>query len=234
MMYGVSGERRADGWSKSVLARREAQPSCSANDPYTVPATSGELPGRRRGSFSGVSGAPRCRGVRRRSVGMSATCTTSRWPSICATTTPPPRPGVDLFRRAEPASETGRTGASWPSCAAEVEQDARGAPRGAAGRGRPAGPGAGPAAASWGSGSAGSSRTARLLRRAPLSDLIEVEGMLDAVRAKAAGWQALVPIPAPPWSDEVDTEVTYYERAMSQAERFNAIHRSVATRLFTP
>lgn len=30
-----------------------------------------------------------------------------------------------------------------------------------------------------------------LLTRAPLSDLIEVEGLLDAVRAKQAGWKAL-------------------------------------------
>ena len=72
-----------------------------------------------------------------------------------------------------------------------------------------------------------------LLRRAPLSDLIEVEGMLDAVRAKAAGWQALTAVPAPRWRDEVDP-AEYYDRAMSQAERLNTIHRTVATRLFTP
>jgi hypothetical protein len=72
-----------------------------------------------------------------------------------------------------------------------------------------------------------------LLRRAPLSDLIEVEGMFDAVRAKAAGWQALTAIPAPRWRDEVDPQ-EYYDRAMSQADRLSAIHREVATRLFTP
>jgi len=72
-----------------------------------------------------------------------------------------------------------------------------------------------------------------LLRRAPLSDLIEVEGMLDAVRAKAAGWQALTAIPAPRWRDGVDPQ-EYYDRAMSQADRLSAIHRELATRLFTP
>jgi hypothetical protein len=72
-----------------------------------------------------------------------------------------------------------------------------------------------------------------LLRRAPLSDLIEVEAMLDAVRAKAAGWQALTPVPPMRWRDEVDPE-EYYDRAMGQAERLSAIHRTVATRLFTP
>jgi hypothetical protein len=72
-----------------------------------------------------------------------------------------------------------------------------------------------------------------LLSRAPLSDLIEVEGMVDAVRAKAAGWQALAVIPAPRWRTEVDPQ-EYYDRAMSQAERLSAIHREVSTRLFTP
>ncbi|HLL63655.1 MAG TPA: hypothetical protein VK401_11430 [Propionibacteriaceae bacterium] len=72
-----------------------------------------------------------------------------------------------------------------------------------------------------------------LLQRAPLSDLIEVEAMLDAVRAKAAGWQALTAIPAPRWRAEVDPQ-EYYDRAMGQADRLSAIHREVATRLFTP
>jgi len=71
-----------------------------------------------------------------------------------------------------------------------------------------------------------------LLQRAPLSDLIEVEAMLDAVRAKAAGWQALTAIPAPRWRAEVDPQ-EYYDRAMGQADRLSAIHREVATRLFT-
>jgi hypothetical protein len=72
-----------------------------------------------------------------------------------------------------------------------------------------------------------------LVGRAPLSDLIEVEGMFDAVRAKAAGWQALTALPAPRWRDEVDPQ-EYYDRAMRQAERLSVIHREVATRLFTP
>jgi hypothetical protein len=72
----------------------------------------------------------------------------------------------------------------------------------------------------------------RLLGRAPLSDLIEIEGLLDAVRAKAAGWQALSAVPAPDWSEAADTQVLY-ERALDQAERLNAIHRQVAARVFT-
>ena len=72
-----------------------------------------------------------------------------------------------------------------------------------------------------------------LLRRSPLSDLIEVEAMWDAVRAKAAGWQALSTLPASRWRDEVDPR-HYYDRAMNQAERLGTIHRTVATRLFPP
>ena len=72
----------------------------------------------------------------------------------------------------------------------------------------------------------------RLLRRAPLSDLIEIEALATAVRAKAAGWQALSQDPAPAWSEVADTKLLY-QRALDQAERLNEIHRSVAGRLFT-
>lgn len=71
-----------------------------------------------------------------------------------------------------------------------------------------------------------------LLRRAPLSDLIEVEALVTAVRAKAAGWQALSQCSAPRWSEIADTRVLY-QRARDQEERLNEIHRSVAARLFT-
>jgi hypothetical protein len=73
----------------------------------------------------------------------------------------------------------------------------------------------------------------QLLGRAPLSDLIEVEGLLDAVRAKAAGWHALSAVESPEWSEAADTTVLY-ERALDQAERLSAIHRQVAARVFTP
>jgi hypothetical protein len=71
-----------------------------------------------------------------------------------------------------------------------------------------------------------------LLRRAPLSDLIEVEALVIAVRGKAAGWQALSTVPAPAWAEVADTQVLY-ERALDQAERLSEIHRSVASRVFT-
>jgi hypothetical protein len=71
-----------------------------------------------------------------------------------------------------------------------------------------------------------------LLGRAPLSDLIEIEGLLDAVRAKAAGWHALAQVPEPDWGEAADTQVLY-ERALDQAERLQEIHRVVASRVFT-
>ena len=73
----------------------------------------------------------------------------------------------------------------------------------------------------------------QLLGRAPLSDLIEIEGLLDAVRAKAAGWQALSCVPTPSWGAAADTQ-SLYQRALDQAERLTAIHRQVAARVFTP
>lgn len=71
-----------------------------------------------------------------------------------------------------------------------------------------------------------------LVRRAPLSDLIEVEAMVDAVRAKAAGWLALAEVADPPWAGQVDTG-EQLARALDQATRLEQIHRTVATRVFT-
>lgn len=62
-----------------------------------------------------------------------------------------------------------------------------------------------------------------LIRRAPLSDLVEIEGLLNAVHAKAAGWEAL----AAAGISGVDV-ATLLTRARSQSERLAAIHRSVA------
>jgi hypothetical protein len=66
-----------------------------------------------------------------------------------------------------------------------------------------------------------------LLTRAPLSDLIEVEGLLDAVRAKWAGWQALAAAGGDDWADTVDL-TALITRADSQIERLVRLHRLVA------
>ena len=72
----------------------------------------------------------------------------------------------------------------------------------------------------------------RLLRRSPLSDLIEIEALLDAVRAKAAGWHALSSVPTPDWGEAADVQALY-ERALDQAERLNEMHHDAAAQVFT-
>ena len=69
-----------------------------------------------------------------------------------------------------------------------------------------------------------------LLRRAPLSDLIEVEAMLDAVRANAAGWQALIAAGAQGWVRSADL-AELSRRADHQIERLVEIHRMVAAQV---
>lgn len=70
----------------------------------------------------------------------------------------------------------------------------------------------------------------RLVRRAPVTDLLEVEAMLDAVRAKTAGWQALAAAGVGP-SEEL---VTLQDRAAEQADRLQAVHLVAARVLAAP
>lgn len=69
-----------------------------------------------------------------------------------------------------------------------------------------------------------------LLRRAPLSDLVEIEAMLDAVRAKAAGWQALTAAGAQSWIRSADL-AELSRRADSQIDRLVGIHQAVAAQV---
>jgi hypothetical protein len=66
----------------------------------------------------------------------------------------------------------------------------------------------------------------RVVRRSPLSDLVEVEAGLDAVHAKACGWQALrvaYGLDAPVDLDELA------RRAEDQLARLRVIHATVAS-----
>ena len=66
----------------------------------------------------------------------------------------------------------------------------------------------------------------RVVHRSPLSDLVEVEAGLDAVHAKAAGWQALLTAYGshPPVDlDELS------RRAEDQLARLRVLHRTVAS-----
>ena len=65
----------------------------------------------------------------------------------------------------------------------------------------------------------------RLVRRSPLADLVEVEAGVDAVHAKACGWQALRAAPG------LDVPVDLDElsrRAEDQLTRMRAVHATVA------
>ena len=70
----------------------------------------------------------------------------------------------------------------------------------------------------------------RILTRAPLSDLIEVEALLDAVNAKRAGWIALTAAAPLDRVDSAQIE-TLKVRADDQIARLEAIHSSVAERV---
>jgi hypothetical protein len=77
----------------------------------------------------------------------------------------------------------------------------------------------------------------RILSRAPLSDLIEIEGLLDAVRAKWAGWHALSAIEPDLLQQqriglaEIDE---LRRRAEAQVEILIRLHAEVAARLLAP
>ena len=67
-----------------------------------------------------------------------------------------------------------------------------------------------------------------LVRRAPLSDLVEVQGVLGALTAKGAGWRALV---AAHVAEGGEPDLgALVERADRQMERLLAVHADVAVR----
>lgn len=71
----------------------------------------------------------------------------------------------------------------------------------------------------------------RVLRRAPLSDLIEIEALVDAVSAKRAGWYALAAAsPRVPVTSQVAELIT---RADDQLDRLRSLHATVAARVLT-
>ena len=71
----------------------------------------------------------------------------------------------------------------------------------------------------------------RLVRRSPLSDLIEVEALIDAVSAKRAGWYALAaaPLAAP----ETSQIAELIDRADDQLERLRPVHATLAAAVLT-
>lgn len=65
----------------------------------------------------------------------------------------------------------------------------------------------------------------RIIRRSPLTDLVEVESLHLAVQAKAAGWQALLAADPVRFAEPVQPLA---DRAAEQTERLAELHRTVA------
>jgi hypothetical protein len=72
----------------------------------------------------------------------------------------------------------------------------------------------------------------RILTRAPLSDLIELEGLLNAVHAKASGWQALRNAGTAVHDGGADFD-QLFARAEDQRRRLAALHATVAGRVLS-
>ena len=70
-----------------------------------------------------------------------------------------------------------------------------------------------------------------LLSRSPLSDLVEVEAMLDAVFAKANGWRALAAVGLGGQEKEL---AELLDRAEGQVRRLQELHREVAASVLGP
>jgi len=68
----------------------------------------------------------------------------------------------------------------------------------------------------------------RLVRRAPLSDLVEIEGVLLALQLKAAGWRALEAVGVS--ADDPGADLgRLVQRAEAQLARVTSLHAEVAT-----
>jgi hypothetical protein len=77
----------------------------------------------------------------------------------------------------------------------------------------------------------------RILTRASLSDLIEIEGLLDAVRAKWAGWHALLAVDPDSLRRQGIDPVAVDElrrRAERQIDLLVRLHGEVGARVLTP
>lgn len=67
----------------------------------------------------------------------------------------------------------------------------------------------------------------QLVRRAPLSDVIELEGLIATVHVKVAGWQA-AQVSGRLEPEELAELERLLDRGRTQAERLTAIHRDAA------
>lgn len=73
----------------------------------------------------------------------------------------------------------------------------------------------------------------RLLRRAPLSDVVELEGLIATVHVKIAGWQA-AQVAGVLEEGELAELDRLLSRAQTQAERLTEMHRTAAVYALRP
>jgi hypothetical protein len=71
-----------------------------------------------------------------------------------------------------------------------------------------------------------------VIRRSPLTDVIEIEAMLDAVAAKLAGWNALLCAPDAKVGPVRIRIVELRARALDQRSRLDTLHQDAAARVF--
>ncbi len=139
--------------------------------------------------------------------------------------------GVALFRRAATSRRGDGAGPEIARLATEIAEDRqalREMMRSV--RVRPA---VGKAALAWAAERAGRIKpNGRLARRSPLSDVVELEGLLLAVNGKINGWQSLREVAEGDGRLEGSALQTLLRRADEQQERLLEIHRRSARSTF--
>lgn len=141
------------------------------------------------------------------------------------------RGGLDLFRRVARSTEGTDAGPEVAALVAEVDVDLRTllaiAQVLGIGENKPFG-----FAARAGETLGRLKPNGSLVRRSPLTDLIEIEGLLDAVAAKLAGWIGLLCAPDARIGRVRDRIEDLHRRALDQRSRIDALHDDAATRVF--
>lgn len=141
------------------------------------------------------------------------------------------RGGIDLFRRVARNTEGTHAGPDVAAIAAEVDADLQSLLAIARELGitenKPFG-----LAARVGETLGRLKPNGTLVRRSPLTDLIELESLLDAVVAKLAGWNALLCVPDARIGPSRDRLEELRTRALDQRTRLDRLHDDAAARVF--
>lgn len=141
------------------------------------------------------------------------------------------RGGLDLFRRAAGSAAGTFTGAELAALADDVDADVQSliaiADVLGVAENKPFG-----LAARVGERIGRLKPNGSFLRRSPLTHLMELEGLLDAVAAKLAGWDALLCATGPRIEPARNRLEDLRTRALDQRSRLDELHSDAAARLF--